>query len=46
MAKQKTQKQVRFLFSKGSPLSPSQKKKLGSELHSGAVKIKKSTKKK
>jgi hypothetical protein len=46
MAKQKTQKQVRFLFSKGSPLTPEQKKKLEGELHSGTVKIKKSGKKK
>jgi hypothetical protein len=46
MAKQKTQKQVRFLFSKGSPLTPEQKKKLEGELHSGTVKIKKLGKKK
>lgn len=47
MVKQKTQKQVRFLFSGGSPLSPQQKKRLESELHTGKVKItKKSGKKK
>ena len=38
--KSKSPRQVRFLFSKGSPLSPEQKGKLESELHSGAVKIK------
>lgn len=38
-AKTKSQRQVRFLMSKGSPLSASQKGKLKSELHSGAVKV-------
>ena len=46
MAKSKSSKQVRFLFSKGSPLTAEQKKKLEGELHIGAVKIKKSSKKK
>ena len=43
MAKTKTKskKQVGFLLSKGTPLTPQQKTKLLGELHSGAVKIKK-----
>jgi hypothetical protein len=46
--KAKSKRQVRFLLSKGSPLSGVQKNKLKGELHSGAVKIKngKSKKKK
>jgi len=39
--KTKSQKQVGYLLSSGSPLSDQQKRKLKSELHSGAVKIKK-----
>jgi len=38
-AKRKSARQVRFLFSKGSPLSKGQKGKLVSELRSGKVKI-------
>lgn len=38
--KVKTQKQVAYLLSKVSPLSPGQESKLERELHSGAVKIK------
>jgi len=41
MAKSKSAKQVRYLLSKGSPLSGKQKGKLKRELHSGSVKIKK-----
>ena len=37
--KTKTKRQVRFLFSSGSPLTGGQKDKLERELHSGAVKI-------
>lgn len=37
----KSKKQVGYLLSKGSPLSPQQKNKLKAELHSGAVKVKK-----
>lgn len=40
MPKQKSAKQVRFLFSKGSPLKPGQKEKLAGELRSGVVKVK------
>lgn len=40
--KEKTQKQVAYLLSKVSPLEGKQKEKLKKELHSGAVKIKKS----
>lgn len=36
----KTQRQVRFLLSKGSALTPQQKNKLKKELKSGAVRIK------
>ena len=39
--KEKSQKQVRYLLSKGSPLKSSQKQKLQKELHKGTVKIKK-----
>lgn len=38
--KVKSKKQVRYLLSKVSPLKPSQKKTLLSELHTGAVKEK------
>ncbi len=41
----KSQKQVAYLLSKGSPLTPVQKDKLKGELHSGAVKIKPDAKK-
>jgi len=37
--KTKSQKQVRFLLSSGSPLSPPAQNKLKRELHTGAVKI-------
>ncbi len=40
MAGRKSGRQVRFLFSKGSPLDPGQKSKLAGELRSGAVKVK------
>jgi len=39
-AKMKSERQVRFLLSKVSPLTKNQKHKLVTELHSGAVKIK------
>jgi hypothetical protein len=35
----KSKRQVGYLLSKGSPLSPSQKAKLKNELHTGAVKV-------
>ena len=44
-AKTKSKRQVGYLLSSGSPLSSSQKTKLKSELHSGAVKMKKNMKK-
>ena len=40
--KTKSQKQVRYLLSKGSPLTSKEQTKLKKELHSGKVKIKKS----
>ena len=40
-AEKKSKKQVGYLLSKVSPLSPQQKNKLKTELHSGAVKVKK-----
>lgn len=43
--KVKSKAQVGYLLSNDSPLSPVQKDKLKSELHSGAVKIKPDTKK-
>lgn len=39
MSKTKSKKQVGYLMSKGSPLSPKQKKKLAGEMHSGKVKV-------
>lgn len=39
--KTKSARQVRFLLSKGSPLSMSKKGKFKKELHAGKVKIKK-----
>jgi len=39
MPKQKSRRQVAYLLSSGSPLTGSQKSKLKSELHSGAVKV-------
>lgn len=45
MAKTKSMRQVRFLLGSDA-LSPKQKNKLKRELHSGAVKIKRSKKKK
>jgi hypothetical protein len=39
-AKTKTKKQVGYLLSKGSPLTPKQQEKLKRELHSKKVKIK------
>lgn len=41
IAKTKSLQQVRFLLSKGSPLSKAEKETLKSELHSGKVKISK-----
>jgi hypothetical protein len=41
MPKTKSRKQVRFLLSKGSPLTKKQTAKLKRELHSGKVKVKK-----
>jgi len=38
--KSKSKKQVRYLLSKGSPLSSTQQNKLKKELHSGTVKVK------
>lgn len=46
MPKTKSKKQVAYLLSSGSPLSGSQKAKLKSELHSGAVKVKSKSKSK
>lgn len=46
MAKTKSPKQVRYLMSKVSPLTPAQQLKLASELHSGRVKVRKKKKKK
>lgn len=46
MPKTKSKKQVRYLLSKGTPLSGSQKAKLMSELHSGSVKVEGKAKKK
>ena len=37
--KTKSRKQVGYLLSKGSPLTPAQKSKLKGELHSGTVKV-------
>jgi hypothetical protein len=37
----KSQKQVRYLLSKASPLTSTQKNTLKNELHSGKVRIKK-----
>lgn len=42
MPKEKSRRQVGYLLSSGSPLSDKQKAKLKRELHSGAVKVKKS----
>lgn len=39
MPKTKSAKEVRYLFSNGSPLTDAQKAKLKAELHSGAVKL-------
>ncbi|NIN68891.1 MAG: hypothetical protein GTO63_30230 [Anaerolineae bacterium] len=39
-AKKKSAKQVRFLFSEGSPLSESEKETLHGEISSGEVKVK------
>ena len=40
MPKEKSKRQVGYLLSSGSPLTEAQKSKLKSELHSGAVKVK------
>lgn len=45
MPKNPTKKQVRYLMSKVSPLSASQKSKFAKELHSGKVKIRKAKRK-
>ena len=42
MPKEKSKRQVGYLLSSGSPLTDKQKSKLKRELHSGAVKVKKS----
>lgn len=42
--KAKSEKEVRFLLSKGTPLSEHQRQKLLNELHSGRVKIRHSPK--
>lgn len=39
--KTKSRKQVGFLLSSGSPLTPAQKKRLRGELQSGKVKVRK-----
>jgi hypothetical protein len=39
MPKTKSVQQVRFLMSKGSPLTKDQKDKMVREMHSGAVKV-------
>jgi hypothetical protein len=39
--KTKSRKQVGYLLSKGSPLTPKEQDKLKRELHSGKVKVKK-----
>ena len=41
---EKSVRQVGYLLSKGSPLTPEQKAKLKEELHSGIVKVKKNKK--
>lgn len=41
MVKNKSRRQVGYLLSSGSPLTPEQKAKLKRELHSGAVRVKK-----
>lgn len=46
MAKKKSKKQIGLLLSSGSPLTPAQKAKLKGELHSGAVNVKGTRKKK
>jgi len=43
--KVKTESQVKFLLSKGSPLSEEEKEKLRKELASGEVRVVKDTKK-
>ncbi len=40
MAGSKSGRQVRFLFSKGSPLTPGQKDTLAGELRTGDVRVK------
>lgn len=39
MAKRKSARQVRFLFSSGSPLTDAQRDNLASEISSGAVRV-------
>ena len=41
MVKTKSRKQVGYLLSSGSPLTPEEKARLKKELHSGAVRVKK-----
>lgn len=40
-AHEKTHKQIRYLLSQGSPLTPAQKAKLQAELEEGIVRVKK-----
>ena len=40
MQKKKSKKQIRFLLSKGTPLTAAQKEKLQRELHKGTVTMK------
>lgn len=44
MPKNPSKRQVRYLLSKGSPLTPEQKSKMKRELHSGKMKVKKGSK--
>ena len=44
--KTKSKRQTRFLLSKGSTLSPTQKSKLKSELSSGKVKVRSKSRRK
>lgn len=46
MVKKKSQRQVRYLLSSGSPLDSKEKRKLKRELHSGRVKVVKKQKSK
>lgn len=39
--KKKSKRQIAYLLSSGSPLSPSRKERLKGELHAGTVKVRK-----